>query len=129
MRLKRHLAMRAGVATVCLLVIGTAGVAGAHETGFPTQAKLHSGGPTGAEGDVSSRNPSCLGNRLVSLWRVQDGPDQNFGTDRTDRMGDFRIDASLIKGDYYAKVRPKMLVNSDLHRHICRRAVSLRVHF
>jgi hypothetical protein len=68
--------------------------------------------PEGAEGTVSSRRAVCERNRRVELFRASDVPDgepQSYGTDRTDRRGNWQVDAALFAGDYYVRVAPKLV--------------------
>ena len=126
----------AALAAWMVLALLPAG-AGAHRFNAATTAGITSGGPDGAEGTVSSRQPACERNRLVELFRVDDigaGQDQSFGTDRTDRSGNWSIDASLFAGDYYVTVAKstkagvaKKKKKKKKHKHGCRSAESVRM--
>jgi hypothetical protein len=126
MRFSPKIGIAALAGVTCLIMVVAALPAGAHGFSARTQAKIHDGGPDGAQGEVSSRNASCAANRMVRLFREQDGDDQLFGTDRTDRRGMWDVDAALIAGMYYVIV-PRRHLRSDGHDHDCLRARSVRV--
>ncbi|MGH2808559.1 MAG: hypothetical protein ACRDKT_14930 [Actinomycetota bacterium] len=114
-------------ACVAVLVLVVSAVpSGAHPFAARTQAKIHDGGPDGANGNVTSRNDSCVANRTVRLFRVQDGPDQLFGRDRTSMRGLWDIEAPLVAGEYYVIVMRRH-IETRAHDHDCLRARSLRV--
>jgi hypothetical protein len=92
--------------------------AGAHEFNARGRAKIHDGGPSGANGSVTSSISVCEKNRLVRLYMEQDGPDEMFGSDRTDAQGMWDVDADLFAGSYYVRVVRKHLTR-DGHDHDC----------
>jgi hypothetical protein len=114
----------------CLLFALMPAGASAHRLSSKTTARLTSGGPTGAEGKVSSPRAACRRNRLVELFREneldEDDP-QSYGTDRTNRRGAFNVDAALLAGEYFVRVKRSRFGGED--NHICRAATSLRVRF
>jgi hypothetical protein len=127
------MAKRTAVAalTACALVALVPATAAAHRFNARTTADITSGGPDGAEGTVSSPKAFCERGRRVELFRVNElDPDapQSFGTDVTDRNGNWRVDASLFAGDYYVKVAPKPAANASKkrrHRHRCKGTTSV----
>lgn len=121
----------AALAACALLALVPAG-AGAHRFNAATTAAIASGGPGGAEGTVSSSKPACRRNRLVELFRVDDlgaGEDQSFGTDRTDRAGNWSIAAPLFAGEYYvtvARSNKAGAAKKKKHKHRCKSTRSPR---
>lgn len=119
----------AALAACAVLALVPTG-AGAHRFNATTTAAIETGGPDGAVGTVSSSKPVCRRNRLVELFRVDDlgaGEDQSFGTDRTDRRGNWSISASLFAGDYYVTVAKsnkagaaKKTKKKKKHKHGCK---------
>lgn len=103
-------ALISALAACALLALVPAG-AMAHRFNASTTAEVTSGGPTGAEGTVSSPKAVCKRNRRVELFRVDElgGQDQSFGTDLTDRRGRWQVSASLIAGEYYVTVAKKVV--------------------
>ena len=103
-------ALVSALAACALLALVPAG-AMAHRFTAPTTATVASGGPTGAQGTVSSPRAVCKRNRRVELFRVNElgGEDQSFGTDRTDRRGRWQVSASLFAGEYYVTVARKLV--------------------
>lgn len=95
----------------CAVVVLVPATAAAHRFNAPTAAEVVSGGPIGAEGTVSSPRAVCKRNRLVELFRVDDlgGEPQSYGTDRTDRRGNWRVEASLLAGEYYVTVKKSVV--------------------
>ena len=118
------------VAAVALLVLPSGTVAGAHETEVKTKAVLDGGGPSGAYGHIAAAVKACLGGRRVSLFRETDGPDQSYGYDMTNRAGEFRVDASLLAGMYYVKVKPDSWgEDNSYHDHRCLGGRSIKMQF
>jgi hypothetical protein len=128
------MAKRTAVAavTACALFALVPATAAAHRFNARTTADITSGGPTGAEGTVSSPKVFCERNRRVELFRQNEvDPDNpmSFGTDVTDRSGNWRVDADLFAGNYYVTVTPKPAANASKkkkkrHRHRCRGTTS-----
>lgn len=129
--------MRALSVLVALIGVAllAAGVADAHKIKYVTKAKLTSGGPTGASGRVSCTTKgcpkACKAKRKVTLFRDNEtgGPDQKFGITMTRSTGDFRVDASLLAGDYYVVVASRQIVANAVHTHLCRAATSVSMRF
>jgi hypothetical protein len=117
---------RAAVAAALttLLLAGLPGTAGAHKAklgsiveidAYLTVEKAFIGGV----GSFDSK--ACKRNRLVALWRINPGAmTAPFGTTRTDRTGDWRIDANAPAGTYFATVKKKTIRRSSEHRHVCK---------
>jgi hypothetical protein len=122
------------IATIiaCALAALAATGAGAHRFNARTTAEIVSGGPTGANGTVSSPKAACERNRLVELFRVDElgGAAQSYGTDRTDDSGNWSIEAGLVAGEYYVTVKKSRAASSakkkKKHSHRCKRARSKR---
>ncbi len=132
------MAKRTAVAavTACALLALVPATAAAHRFNARTTADITSGGPTGAEGTVSSPQAFCERGRRVELFR-QNEADPNtpttFGTDVTDRNGNWRVDADLFSGNYYVRVAPKPAANASKkkkkkHRHRCKGTTSAPEH-
>jgi hypothetical protein len=111
------------LALVSVLALGLGAVAAAGSTSVKTKVKLTSGGPGGAEGKVTSKQPKCMRKRKVTLTNVT-GPSKIIGTDKTDAHGRFNVVAPLTAGDYRASVAAKRV--GDLE---CKFAISATVHF
>jgi len=112
-----------------MLTVGAigAGVATAHTKRFTTTVTIEAAGsPSGDSfsGDVDSRKNACLKNRKVTIIREQG--DQEVGSDRTNGDGHYvvDIDGFVQPGDYYAKVKKKVLKRNNEHKHICKKATS-----
>ena len=121
----------AAALTACALFALVPATAAAHRFNAPTTADITSGGPSGAEGTVSSPRALCERNRRVELFRANElDPDnpQSFGTDVTDRNGNWRVDAALFAGNYYVTVAPKPAASASKkkrrHRHRCKGTTS-----
>ena len=119
---------RLAVAALAACVLFALVPSGAAALKYKTTIRLTEGGPTGAEGKVSSPKPACRRNRKVELFREnefdEDEP-MSYGTDRTNRRGNFEMQVALLAGDYFARVARRRLANGDL----CRGAESVRVRF
>jgi hypothetical protein len=74
--------------------------AAAQAASYATTVEITRGGPTGAEGIVSSPKAACRGGRTVHLLRAG----QEVGTARTTSTGAWSVKASLLAGIYQAKV-------------------------
>jgi hypothetical protein len=71
------------------------------------------------DGKVSSKQGSCERNRKVTVRRVVSGPDPSYGSDLTDRFGNWTVNASAdIAGFYYAQASFRR-VRKPGHDHIC----------
>jgi hypothetical protein len=113
----------------CALLALLPAAAGGHRFNAKTTAEVVSGGPDGAEGTVSSPKAACKRNRLVELFRVDElgGEDQSYGTDRTDRNGNWSVEASLFAGEYYVTVTKSRAASASQpgqHRHRCKKGKS-----
>ena len=124
---RRYVAILAAAVTAAVMLPAT--TSSAHKSGTKTKAFLDDGGPSGANGHLTSMKDACLRNRRVSLFREQDGADQRYGTDMTNRSGKFDIDASLLAGMYYVKVKARDLDPSGDHDHMCLAAQSIKYRF
>jgi hypothetical protein len=79
---------------------------------------------TAVTGKVTSPNGKCKRNSLVTLFKRQPGPDNNYGQRRTSNTGAFTIPSpgtQFDDGAYYLVVARKVLRRNRLHRHICPR--------
>ncbi|MFN8161769.1 MAG: hypothetical protein U0R52_12085 [Solirubrobacterales bacterium] len=105
------------------------GVAVAEASSAPTTVTLTGGGPTGAHGKVTSPRAVCKAKRKVVLYMRLPQPQGKvrIGSDLTDGKGRWNVAHPLLKGDYFAKVSPRVVEvgNETVH---CRFDVSLRVH-
>jgi hypothetical protein len=68
------------------------------------------------KGRVRSSAGVCKRNRKVQTFRVQDGPDQKEGSDRTNRRGRYTITHTDGDGRYYAKALKKTSGNTTCKR-------------
>jgi hypothetical protein len=55
-------------------------------------------------GHVKSDVEECLLNRLVTVFKVREGPDKRIGSDLTDDVGRWRVDRRHAKGRFYARI-------------------------
>ena len=112
------------VIAVALVVVSIPTVAGAEQV--RSQVVLFPLGLIKADGTVSYLFPGfvsavsaeslkarCMSGRKVEVFRDEAGGDQRVGTDRTNFLGEFngaRIwDLDQVPGDYYAKVKDKVI--------------------
>src|SRR5262245_19427328 len=112
------------VVAVALVAVSIPTLAGAEQV--RSQVVLIPFGLIKADGTVSYLFPgivgaeglrfSCMSGRKVEVFRDQAGGDQRVGTARTNILGEFngaRIwDLDQIAGDYYAKVKDKVIPRS-----------------
>ncbi|MEX0993189.1 MAG: hypothetical protein WDZ37_04250 [Solirubrobacterales bacterium] len=85
------------------------GPAAAQAASYPTTVAITGGGPTGAQGTVSSAKPACRKGRTVHLLR--NGTE--VGTAVTMTGGAWSVSASLLAGVYQAKVDAKTVSASS----------------
>lgn len=79
---------------------------------------------TAVTGQVTSGKAACKRASRVTVFKVQPGADNNYGSRLTTRQGFFTIPSPGIQFDdgfYYLVVKRKVLANSRFHRHICPR--------
>jgi hypothetical protein len=122
----RRIGLTAIAAAVLALVAGPT-AAGANS--YPTQVKIDVGGPTGAEGHVTSPLAKCRSGRRVSLW-VEDPTTGNLveiDSTTTTPKGDWVVIADLFAGEYIAKVESKK-VKAKGKQHTCKGGRSARKH-
>lgn len=120
------------VALIGVALLATS-VADAHRFKYRTTAKLISGGPTGAKGKLGCTTKvcptRCKAGRKVSLFRDNEtgGPDQKFGTAKTNSKGEFTVNAPLIAGQYYVVASVLVFIQNVNHRHSCSAAMSVQM--
>jgi hypothetical protein len=118
-----------GAALAALLVGGTilVGTAGAHTFVSEPRVTINKS-PSGATdagdrvlifGDVKGRT-LCRANREVTLFRSRPGADEQVGTDRTDREGEYRFAIRpQADGSFYVRLRG-LRDTSYGHSHRCK---------
>ena len=75
-------------------------------------------------GTVTSHRASCERNRKVTVYRVVVGPDPSYGSDRTNKAGDWTVATTAdVAGLYYAKASFRRTRRPG-HDHICLEARS-----
>jgi hypothetical protein len=121
-------------AALCATAIAGLGTAEGHRFNAPTTVRITNGGPTGANGVVSSPRAVCVANRTVTLFKVQGARHDKIGTATTDAQGQWRVQAHLLAGFYQATVSAKTLpaklataARKRKHRHHCQAGISLRM--
>jgi hypothetical protein len=74
-------------------------------------------------GDVATKK-KCRKDRTVNVFRDQG--DQLIGTDETNNQGHYLVEVAgeASPGDYFAKVKKKVLRKNKKHRHVCKKARS-----
>lgn len=113
------------VALACLAVGATA--AHAHKKNFKSTVELTYQPGTYSDsffGEVISNKGACEDERLVRLFRQEQGPNPLVGEDTTDANGFYSINLSGFAepGTYYAKATKKRFGHND--RHKCKAARS-----
>lgn len=94
------------VVTVCGIVAVGAVAPAAAGTSFNSTISLRNSS-TAFHGKVRSRNPFCVENREVRLFRSRIGIDKTLDTTRADSNGRWQVLEQPKSGEaYYAKVRP-----------------------
>jgi hypothetical protein len=81
------------------------------------------------KGAVANNKNKCVKGRSVKLFRVRRGPDQNVGSDTTNRSGNWSIREPGANGRFYAKVAGSRFQKPDGFTHRCGRdkSVTIRV--
>ena len=113
----------AAAAAVSTLLLGSLpATSSAHKTKLESiieiDAYLATGAFLGSVGSFESKR--CKRFRKVTLWRINPGAQFGpFGTTKTDKSGNWRIDVNAPPGTYFATVKKKVVVRTKKHRHIC----------
>jgi len=117
-------AVMAALMSVSLVAVATAHTV-RDDSRITFQVKKNGNDPDTFEGKVSSDRPRCVADRLVLIKReVADG-DVVVGEDRTNADGEYSSTAGNVQaGTYYAVVTRKVFLNNDVHKHLCKMAVS-----
>jgi hypothetical protein len=128
MKLSR-LAIRVALAILVVGAVG-AGVASAHKKKIKAAVTIQwtANDDPYAIGDIFSGDVAtkekCREDRTVKVFRAQGV--QPIGTDETNDRGHYRVQVTgpASPGDYFAKVKKKVLRKNKRHRHVCKKAIS-----
>jgi hypothetical protein len=115
------------VALAGALAVGVAGAAVAHQTTIGSTVTVDTRpGPTQRSvtffGEVRSSNDNCVKRRTVELYDVRTLASK-IGETKADADGDWEISqpAGRLRGTQYVQIRKKRLVDTNRHRHTCKR--------
>jgi hypothetical protein len=119
-------------AAVAMLVVGAvgAGVVTAHKKKIKATVTIQWSDNEGpyASGDIFSGDVAtkkkCRKDRTVKVFRAQG--DQQIGLDKTNNQGHYVVEVGgeASPGDYFAKLKKKVLRKNKKHKHICKKATS-----
>lgn len=98
---------------------------GGSQARFDSTVTLSALGPF--HGKVLSKRAACKRDRLVSVFRVEQGEDGLFGSTRSDGSGKWKIEATP-NGDFYAIVKRRAKKSGDTVQ-VCRSDRSKTKHF
>jgi hypothetical protein len=105
--LKTGRARLAGVLSVALLGVSLplSLIGAANADVVPSELKIRwKPERTVFAGRVKSEVEECLPNRLVTVFKVREGPDKQVGSDLTDSLGRWRVNRRHAKGRFYARI-------------------------
>jgi hypothetical protein len=120
------LAVAAALLYVSLVSVATAHTV-SHDSTVTFHVKKNGQEADTFEGRVLSDSDRCVADRLVKIFRVDEGPDHLVTAIVTDADGEYS--EAFVGGDvppntYRAVVTRKVLRKDEVHKHVCSRAVS-----
>jgi hypothetical protein len=115
------------VVALAVAVVGAAPAVASTQK-FPTKVTIHfvAGSSYSADkfkGKVKSQKAVCRKHRKVTVFRKKAGPDVKYGTDFTNKKGNYLVtkgDASHARsGQYYSKAKKKVKKKANGNKIVC----------